>query len=123
MNEIYPNVTKQHLYVQIQSMSMHAVAFIITIFDEDKNTEIARIEGTTQKDDTFKVQLPNTATFYKGKYIRGLFIIKSIDGKDDAAYKLRFSILEDDDLLTPDYELSDTTTDGNARVVKAFHLN
>ena len=120
MAEINIDTTKNDLKVRVESQSMHALGFDITVYNED-GTELEHLEGSTAKDSVWQKTLKLKPADSKGKYINGIFNFKSPDGTD-YEYKANFSLLLDDVKVKPEITLTGKTEKGNATTTSDFQI-
>jgi len=122
MTEININPAKQTLSVEVKSQSLHVFAISITVFDTDKEKKLEQHTVKLDINDEFKQVLALKPSEAKGKYINFLFTIVSPDGKD-SQYSAIIMILEDNNALKPEIEISGCTLYGEGSNVARFHIN
>jgi hypothetical protein len=122
MTEIFINPTKKNIAIQINSQSLHALGFEITVFATDGNTVIEQFTGDTKVNNPFSKTLKNAPATYKGCYVSGTFTVISPDGKD-YLYSILYSILEEGITINPALTLTGTTTNGQDSIISVYHIN
>jgi len=121
MAEIIIDPTKNTISVEVESQSIHALGFDITVYDADDNF-LEDLEGSTEDEPVWKKPLKLKPSESKGKYINGIFNFKSPDGTD-YDYKAIFSLLLDDVKITPVITLIGKTNKGNATTISDFQIS
>jgi hypothetical protein len=121
MKDISIDPSKSQLEVMIESQSLHALGFEITVLDSDKNTALEEATGDTKTSNPATVALSISPANSKDKYITGVFTVMSADGKD-YPYSILFSILEDNNVISPDILITGTTKNGQDSRIEMFHL-
>lgn len=121
MKDIFIDPSKSQLGITVESQSLHALGFEITVVDSDKNTVIEKTTGDTKTSNPAILSLSTSPANCKDKYITGSFTIMSPDGKD-YAYSILFSILEDNNVLSPNILITGTTKNGQDNRIEMFHL-
>ncbi|MDR3705237.1 MAG: hypothetical protein P4L28_04955 [Paludibacteraceae bacterium] len=121
MKDLFIDPSKSQLEVRIESQSLHALGFEITVVDSDKNTVIEKTKGDTKISNPTTLALSTSPANSKDKYITGSFTVMSPDGKD-YAYSILFSILEDNNIISPNISITGTTKNGQDNRIEMFHL-
>jgi len=123
MQDIFIDASKEDISIKVNSQSLHAVGFDVTVFNSDGNTvsEPKIVDDTETNNPNVKL-LQNKPSTYKGKYVSGIFTIESPDGTD-YDYTVSFSIIEDNVDVHPEIVLKGKTVNGKDTKTATFHLN
>jgi hypothetical protein len=117
--DIIIDASKETLSCRITSRSMHVIGIHIEVINSDENSILEEYKSSTE--DSVTIDLTSLPSFYKGKFIKGTFVIASPNGDDENNYEVEFTLLEDNEPLAPAIVLTGKTVNGLETRIAIFN--
>jgi hypothetical protein len=121
MTEITVDPAGQAIGIEVQTRSLHTLAFEIEVYSPDGSTILESLAGDTRTHNPFTGTLRLKPAESKHKYISGSFTVRSPDGRDNK-YDILFKVLSDKKKVQPEIPLTGITVNGEAVIIANIHI-